>query len=454
MKTLENDSDATKLDISIGPGIGYVKGYRYETNAPIRIPIDRPRTTTTINNDVVAAEYGNYVVCSTLLGIPTFDTFATVNLRSAVTHGGSTIGTARVRAVEKFGAFYRLYLFDVSMTGANAFRDVRSIGTSTVNYADLVLENGVAVLKDAANNNLLFDLSESRPSALTDISLTTQRRFTGTTTGTGTIQFNLAASGETFANSANWILMTDSSGNEETINITAGGNGTASVTLGTLPTSSAVTLAGYVNKGAATVKTKTLTNRTATIAPEVDNSVQLERADIYRINEIRDGSASGNVITNYYVLDNGQRDNFYGEGVLYLRSGYSAPSGNVYVDFDYFEHGASGDFFAVNSYTGQVNYEDIPAFRQKNGVTVQLRDVLDFRSRKANTAGDFTSTGAVRMELPANTDLITTDVAYYLGQAYRIVLAQDGTFRAVGGDRALYPIYPPMFLKIQWNCTD
>lgn len=443
MKTQDNDSDATKLDITIAPGIGYVKGYRYETFNPIRIPIDRPRTTATINNDVIAAEYGNYVVCSTLLGLPTFDTFATVNLRSAITHGGSTIGTARVRSVEKFGTQYRLYLFDVAMSAGQVFRDVRSVGTSTTNYADVVLENGVAVLKDTANNNLLFDLSNTRPSALTDISLTTQRRLTGTTDGSGNIQFNLAASGETFANSSNWILMTDSSGNEETINVTAGGNGTASVTLGTLPTSSAVTLAAYINKGSATVKTKTLTNRTATITPEANNRVELERADIYRVNSVKDGSASGNDITNYYILDNGQRDNFYAEGQLILKEGYSAPAGDVYVDFDFFAHGASGDFFAVNSYTGQVNYEDIPAYRQTNGETIQLRDAIDFRPRKANTAGDFTSTGAVRMELPANTDLITADVAYYLGQSYRIVLGQDGGFKAVSGDRGFYPIFPP-----------
>ena len=443
MKTQDNDSDATKLDITIAPGIGYVKGYRYETFNPIRIPIDRPRTTATINNDVIAAEYGNYVVCDTLLGLPTFDTFATVNLRSAVTHGGSTIGTARVRAVEKFGTQYRLYLFDVAMSAGQVFRDVRSVGTSTVNYADVVLENGVAVLKDTSNNNLLFNLSNTRPSALTDISLTTQRRLTGTTDGSGNIQFNLAASGETFANSSNWILMTDSSGNEETVSVTAGGNGTASVTLGTLPTSSAVTLAAYINKGSATVKTKTLTNRTATITPEADNSVELERADIYRINSVKDGSASGNDITNYYIVDNGQRDNFYAEGKLILKGGYSAPAGDVYVDFDFFAHGASGDFFAVNSYTGQVDYADIPAYRQTNGETIQLRDAIDFRPRKANTAGDFTSTGAVRMEIPANTDLITADVAYYLGQAYRIVLGQDGGFKAIGGDRAFYPIYPP-----------
>jgi hypothetical protein len=442
MKTLDNDSDTAKLDINIAPGIAYIQGYRYETFSPIRIPIDKPRTTSTINNDVIAAEYGNYVLASNFVGMPAFSTFATVNLRSAVTHGGSTIGTARVRAVEKFGSTYRLYIFDVLMNAGQQFSSVRSIGTSTTQYSNLILENSVAVIKDTSNNNLLFNLSNTRPSALSDISLTTQRRLTSTTNGSGSVQFNLAATGETFANSTNWILTVDSSGAQQSLTITAGGNGTASVTLGSLPTSSAVSLAAYINKGAATVKTKTLTNRKATIAPEGDNSIQLERADIYKINEIRDGSASGNIITNYYVLDNGQRDNFYAEGVLSLRSGYSAPAGNVYVDFDYFEHGASGDFFAVNSYTGQVNYEDIPAYRQRNGETVQLRNAVDFRSRKANTAGDFTSTGAVRMEIPANTDLITADVSYYLGQAYRIVIDQGGSFRAIAGERSLYPIYP------------
>jgi hypothetical protein len=328
------------------------------------------------------------------------------------------------------------------MNSGQQFSSVRSIGTSTVIYSDLILENGVAVIKDTANNNLFFDLSNTRPASITDISLATQRKFTGTTTGSGTIQFNLSAAGETFTNSSNWILTVDSSGAGQNINISSGGNGTASVTLSTLPTNSAISLAAYVNKGAASVKTKTLTNRTATLTPDSDGTVNLERADIYRINAIKDGTSTGNDITVNYVADFGQRDNYYDIGRLILRAGYSAPAGNVYVDFDYFEHGASGDFFAVNSYTGQVNYEDIPTHRQKNGETVRLRNVLDFRPRKANTVDNFTSTGAVRIELPANTDLITADVSYYLGQAYRIVIAQNGQFIAYPGERSLYPIYP------------
>ena len=445
LKTVDNDSDATQLDLTIGAGAAYVQGYRYEQFAPIKITINKPRSTETVNNDVIAAEYGNYVLADTLEGIPQINTFAPINLRSATGYGGSTIGTARVRSVEKSGANYRLSIFDVAMTGANNFSAVRSIGTSTDDFANLILENSVAVIKDTANNNLLFPLSGTRPEAFTDISLATQRRFTGTADGSGNLTINLAAAGETFANSSNWIVVRTDTG--AVVSFAATSMGTASVTLSTLPTSTAVALAAYVNKSAGSIKTKTLTNVATTFTPEADDSIELTKADIYAINEVRVGSASGNIITNYYILDNGQRDNYYAEGKLILKTGYSAPAGDVYVDYDYFVHGVNGDFFAASSYVeAQVSYPNIPTHKQRNGETVQLRDVLDFRSRKANTVDDFTSTGAVRLELPTNTDLITADISYYKGRAYRITLNKDGEFVANAGFDAVFPSYPNISL--------
>ena len=76
----------------------------------------------------------------------------------------------------------------------------------------------------------------------------------------------------------------------------------------------------------------------------------------------------------------GQRDNFYDIGRLILNGGNTAPSGNVFARFRHFTHGTSGDFFSVNSYTGQIAYSDIPAHRTNAGEVVQLRDVLDFRA--------------------------------------------------------------------------
>ena len=64
-------------------------------------------------------------------------------------------------------------------------------------------------------------------------------------------------------------------------------------------------------------------------------------------------------ITSRFELDTGQRDNFYDIGRLKLKSGESAPTGRLLINFDYFEHGA-GNFFSVDSYSG-FDYEDIPA---------------------------------------------------------------------------------------------
>lgn len=440
VNTTDNDSDTSKLDINISPGISYVQGFRNELVNPTKITINKPRTTETINNDVVAAGYGNYILSTDngFAGLPAINNFATVNLRTAVTYGGSTIGTARVRAVEKIGTILKVYIFDVAMNAGQSFRDVRSIGLSTANYVDVKLTNGVARIEDTANRNLLFPLRRGRPYALTDISLTTQRRFTGTTTGSGTIQFNLSATGETFANSSSWIISLDSTGAHQTVSVTSGGDGTASVTLGSLPTSAAVTMVAYVNKGAATVKTKTITTRTATLTPNGDGTVDLERADVYSITSVIDATTSEN-ITYKYKLDTGQRDAFYDEGKLILQKLYSAPSGDVTVTYKYFEHGTSGDFFAVNSYTGQVTYENIPSYRQSNGEVVPLRDVLDFRPRKGNGVNNFTGTGAVVIELPKNTNLVTADIAYYKGQAGTVTVTPDGRFLFVAGETASDP---------------
>ena len=64
-------------------------------------------------------------------------------------------------------------------------------------------------------------------------------------------------------------------------------------------------------------------------------------------------------ITDRFDLDTGQRDNFYDIGRIVLKNGELTPTGRLLVDFDFFSHG-SGDYFDVDSYSGVVNYEDIP----------------------------------------------------------------------------------------------
>ena len=57
------------------------------------------------------------------------------------------------------------------------------------------------------------------------------------------------------------------------------------------------------------------------------------------------------------------------------------PTGRLLINFDYFSHGA-GDYFDVDSYSGVVDYEDIPTYTSDTtGTEFELRDCLDFRPR-------------------------------------------------------------------------
>ncbi len=131
------------------PGRGYVYGYEFETIAPTTITFDKPRTTDSVNNKRLTADYGYYVYSNTHFGslpinsLQTVDLHcvsnSTINVTTAGTITNTKIGTARVKSIAFDSAAntqnsatytYRTYLFDVdvgSITGGN----VVNLGTNT-----------------------------------------------------------------------------------------------------------------------------------------------------------------------------------------------------------------------------------------------------------------------------------------------------------------------------------
>jgi hypothetical protein len=447
----DNADDNGLLDITIQPGIAYVDGYRVATNSAQSLTVVKPRSTTTINNEVSAFTLGNYVVVNGLgtntQGLPNIQNFTLVNLRSAINHGGSTIGTARVRAVDEDNSGnYRMYLFDIIMNSGQNFRSVRSIGTSSIDYMNLVLELGQAVLKEPKSNTLLVPLPKSRPQNLTDISLATQRRFTASVT-TGSASLTLSASGETFANVNDWIISADDS--DVYSSATISGAGTSSATISGLGAASNIEVLTYVNKANGSVRAKTLNaNQTDTIAVVDWDSdgegivyADLTKPDIYNFTSVTRDTVSGNSVRSRFTLDNGQRDNFYGLGRITLKPGQSKPTYPVVVKYDYFSHGVSGDFFAVNSYSGQVAYKDIPNHTLSDGTVVPLRDVLDFRP-VVNSSGTF-GAGAIINELPQPFDTIQSDISYYNSSFNKLIAETNGRIRYIAGTPSLDPKFPP-----------
>jgi len=155
-------------------------------------------------------------------------------------------------------------------------------------------------------------------------------------------------------------------------------------------------------------------------------------------------------ITSRFTLDTGQRDNFYDIGRLVLKTGELTPTGRLLVDFDYFSHGA-GDYFDVDSYSGVIDYENIPSYTSDTtGDVFDLRDSLDFRPRvdDASTINSgtqdrsFDGLGVSVVNVVKFNSNVSSDFEYYLPRVDKIFLDKEGNFKVVKGSSDLKPQIP------------
>jgi hypothetical protein len=164
------------------------------------------------------------------------------------------------------------------------------------------------------------------------------------------------------------------------------------------------------------------------------------------------GSLSGYTdVTARYNFDNGQTDTHYGHSSIALKNSTQAPSGNLVVCVDWYDHAAgytsSGlGYFSVDSYPNAANtgYADIPMMRQSDGLTFSLRDSLDFRPRitnaQNNAIGQMTYQG-LRLSIP-NYSFQTVQYQYYLNRIDKLVLTKDRQFKLIQGVPAVNPVEP------------
>lgn len=157
-------------------------------------------------------------------------------------------------------------------------------------------------------------------------------------------------------------------------------------------------------------------------------------------------------ITNNYIFDNGQRDNFYDHATLTLRSGAPQPKGNILVFVNYYQHSGGDGYFSKMSYvdlpTNTESYNQIPFFTSSHGVTYALRDCVDFRPTRTNATSTFvfrysnagTNYGNY---LPVDSTLFTGNYSYYLGRKDILILTKDKSFNIIQGAASLQPILPP-----------
>ena len=434
--------DPTVAVTDISSGTAYVNGFRANVERSVKIGIQKPRNVQLVADEAVGVTYGNYLVTNyqTNKGIPTL--FSQVTFKDSTNFTGNTIGTGYVIAVEENNdSNIRVHFANIVINAGKNKRDIVSFGTSVTDYMNLVLEGNKAVFKDPTRTALLFSLPKDRPQSVTAADIDVSRTLSETVDANNRVTFTLSAAGETFTQITDWTV---SLATDEIItwSLYSGGAGQQTITIETAESpGTVVKAAAYIRKANATPRQKTLTTVTATITPNADGSLSLGKADIYDVSVIALGSSSGEDLSARYYLDNGQRDTHYDLGSLKLKSGQSAPGGNVYVSYRHFTHNANGSYFSVNSYQGQVDYAAIPSYRKRDGEVVNLRDVVDFRS-VVNTSGTFGS-GAIINYLPQNAGVVDADVNYYLAKMLRVSIDAGGTIIINESDQSLDPQLPP-----------
>lgn len=471
-----NDSN---LSLDVSEGLAYVDGYRIDIPAE-DITVPKAQTTQAEPGDTVIPRYGNYVLFDSNYNLPENHARSLLfdNIFDSAGAAPNHIGYARIRGYEEDGADHRAYLYDINMKSGQNFAATAAIGAGSQEYINVKQVSNRAELKETADNNLLFPLRFTRPSTIAYTSsndITLQKKYTVTTNASGVLASNQVISGgDTFTSASSWVATrTDGQMDTLTFDITLGSpSGTEfNITSGADNNQEYDIYALQIHKGTSnfSAKSKSLaaqTTLTLNMQNDLDSDgngtkfLSLRKADIYKVEGVNLGSVTGANLSNFFDVDNGQRDNFYGIGRLVKKNGVGdLPQGNAVVRFRHFTHSTSGTHFDVTSYpTGDsVGYAGIPDYRRQDGVTLNLRDVLDFRPVAgilADSAGvmryTFDSAGGgnqITPLLPANQVAFDINPTYYLTRLDRLVVAtkdedqnrypQAGELRYIQGDPAL-----------------
>ena len=445
-----------RLVVLVEKNTAYVKGHRVSTNIIRAVTVEKPRSLTgdvaTIANSTTSIPVGNYVklTASTVKGMPDVNTFTTIDLHNATGQGGSVIGTARARSLEYVSGELRLYIFDINMSGSNVFSAVRSVNQSGTTQNFIGDLSSAGNLFDVGNNGLVFKLpaesvytlktfnsNDGSETSSYDISYIVKQKFE--TTNNGQISVD-DTTNETFVNVSSVTASLGTGVIDVTPTIT-GTDGATSLTItdaGGTPGSTRLKIMAdvQVNLAPNTKEKLTVTGQSGSLTNGIYN---LSKADIAELTEVKD--SNNTIITDRFILDDGQRDNFYDKGRIILKPGFADP-GAITVAFKYWQHG-TGDYFTVNSYRNDTNttYDEIPVFNSSYG-PIKLRDAIDFRPRKADAADNFTGTGGRNARAPKPNSATTSQLSHYMPRVDKLYVTREGNYKIEKGISDLNPKAP------------
>jgi hypothetical protein len=186
----------------------------------------------------------------------------------------------------------------------------------------------------------------------------------------------------------------------------------------------------------------------------------LGHSDVLKIRNIYVGTTYANTNpeqSNWFILDNGQKESYYDHAKLYVKPEHASKivaNTKFLIELDHFNANTSGGvgFFSVDSYpiddantanSSAIQTAEIPLFESSiYGTTIDLRDAVDFRPWKANTANSATTianasenpaNSATGFSVPASGQFIAmpdsnfqADLEYYLPRIDLVVFNKHG----------------------------
>ena len=461
------DNTTSTLRLKIEPGIAYMDGRRLATLAPWQMVIPKATDTLIDEDEQIGVDYGNFYYFHSGRGMLDINTAEPVTLLSNADSASAVqIGTANVRAITqgysrtRVGKYtyqnnptHRVHLFNIQRTNLNySLQDVKAIRANNNDKIRLTLLDSAThpedlwnktILHEPQNNGLLIRSPLLRPKSFTEVSMTFMKKYQITASG-ATALLTLNDAGETFVNESDIIIASESAfpaAGGETATIT-GGNKQISLT--GLSIGVRYEILTFVSKTNASVKTKTLTELTVSGIMDSDGNgmryLNLGKSDVYSVSRIRAEDSDGADIFPYFLFDDGSRKTHMGDGrLIWTGGGLDSANQPVFARFKYFAHSTTGQFFAVNSYDGEVDYQKIPSLKLDNGSRVNLRDYIDLRPA-TNGSGSFV--GGTVCPLPQPTDTIQTKAEYYLPRKDKLCITKNSELKYLKGVSSLNPKYP------------
>ncbi len=450
--------DANKFVVRLGEGVGYVQGYRGAITGFEDIAVDKALDTTIVNNGVMYAEFGSYIIVNNMNSVPPLDIKERINLMAI--DGSTVVGTCVIRSMKRESATsLRLYIMDIVMGGSytysNDAKKVKYTNATNLFTADIIGNSIYGSSKDSFVFPFPYNTVKSVVgTAGVDTSYSVVRTYDVTVNASG-IGSVTVPSGETFAaiNSFDYVagITSSTGGIQFDVNtiLSVGGSPvgrTLNVNVTAAQPNKVIRVVASVLKSNPTPKVKTLYTQTDVLNFAGVARMKLSKADVYDITTIINSANNADEKANF-AFNDGQRPNWYESGEVYTKSG-ALLTGTWTVTYRYFGH-TNGDYFNVDSYGGMAR-ELIPMTTSTASRTrISLADVMDYRPLK-DASGVFTSM-TFAGDIVDPSDSVRFDLTYYLNRRDIVYQTPDGDYlvkKGIPADNPLIPSTPANCMKL------